>query len=59
MFQSDQDGGGPAPSPPGMEESPRNGSLLARLQRSRNQESFWIALLAFSIRVEQVLAPTP
>ncbi len=40
-------------------EHPRSGSLLARLQRSRNRDAFWIAILAFSSRIEQVLAPTP
>lgn len=40
-------------------ENPRSGSLLARLQRSRNRHSFWVAVLAFSSRVEQILPPTP
>jgi von Willebrand factor type A domain. len=40
-------------------ENPRSGSLLARLQRSRNRSSFWLGILAFSSRVEQILPPTP
>ncbi|MDT7948173.1 MAG: vWA domain-containing protein [Thermoflexus sp.] len=40
-------------------ENPRSGSLLARLLRSRNRSSFWLGILAFSSRVEQILPPTP